>query len=163
MFGDSLGPQTGSFALTGSDASFKRALRLRCDVSSLTLAGMGINIFPALIAAPGVFSMTGNATTLVWRVMTASPGTFALTGQIANFQLSRFTVDSGGFAVIGNAAGLHRGYRITMGAGTFSLAGIAADLVFTAAGPEFVGHGTVAKVTSGSVSVGLPAGLAEVT
>ncbi|RUU29775.1 hypothetical protein [Mesorhizobium sp. M6A.T.Ce.TU.016.01.1.1] len=123
--GATLVAAAGSFALTGSTATLKRALKMSAAAGSFILTGNPATLFqgiPPLVADAGSFVLTGNATALLYG--------------------RRLAADVGAFALTGNAAGLKRQFRMAAGAGAFALTGNAATLTTGAPFPLVNGTNT---------------------
>lgn len=104
--------ESGSFAITGTDA----ALRL---ISGKVLG-----------AGAGAFAITGQAATLLRaKKLAAAAGSFAITGQAASLNRGkRLAAAAGSFAITGTAATLLKSKKLAAAAGAFSITGTAATL-----------------------------------
>lgn len=100
---------SGSYALTGTDASLKLGLRLEADAGSYSLTGANATLFEGkgIAADAGSYVVTGTAAILTAnRTMVAASGSYAITG--SSSVLSRtFEVESGVYRIAGGRAKFH--------------------------------------------------------
>ncbi len=156
---------SGTFALTGTDATLARGRALPADSGTFALTGTDATLARgrALPADSGTFALTGTAATLTrGRVVAADSGTFALTGTVATLTRGRVVAaDSGTFALTGTDATLEYTpvsgdtYTLPCASGSFALTGtdavLAAGRVLVADSASFALTGTAAVLAVGHV------------
>ena len=132
----SLTIDAGSYTLTGTDATFPRALGLTIDAGSYSLTGSDAD-FPLdfmVLANSGSYSVSGNDVGLnVGKVLIADPSSYALTGDDASLNISAiFQVDAGSYAYAGSDATLTTGIApLIADAGFYNVVGSPATLTFS--------------------------------
>ncbi|WP_198028752.1 LamG domain-containing protein [Mesorhizobium sp. WSM3626] len=125
----------GSFTLTGSSATLRRALLLAGTSGSYTLTGSAAGLVPSsadkvLAADAGSFTLTGTAATLRRALLVSTAaGSYTMTGTAAGLVYGKkVAAAAGSFALTGTAAGLLRGYKVAAVAGSYAMSGTAATL-----------------------------------
>lgn len=107
----------GSYAITGSAATFRRALRLSTSIGSYAITGSAATLKASykLATAIGSYAITGSAATFRrgLRLVTA-PGSYVLTGSAAAFRRAlRLTTSVGSYVLTGSAASIRHIYPST--------------------------------------------------
>ncbi|ESY49028.1 MULTISPECIES: LamG domain-containing protein [unclassified Mesorhizobium] len=125
----------GSFTLTGSSATLRRALLVAGTSGSYTLTGSSASLVPSsaakvLASDAGSFALSGTAATLKRGLkLAAGLGSYAHTGTAASLAYGRkVAAAAGSFALTGTTGGLLRGYKVTAAAGSYAMTGTAATL-----------------------------------
>lgn len=119
---------TGSYAVTGSAATF--------------------TVSRVLSATSGIYALAGSVATLpVARLLSASSGAYVVVGSAATFTATRtLTAAAGSYVVAGSAAGMALGRVLSAGTGSYVLTGSAATLTraltMTASGGSYVVSGS---------------------
>ena len=156
---------SGTFALTGTDATLARGRALPADSGTFALTGTDAVLAAGrvLVADSGTFALTGTAATLTrGRVVAADSGTFVLTGTDATLEYTPVSGDtytlpcaSGSFALTGTDAVLAAGRVLVADSASFALTGTAAVLavghVLTADAGSIALTGTDATLLTGRV------------
>lgn len=148
--------EAGSFSLTGVAAGLEANRKLVTEAGSFTLTGIDAGLLCGRIitAAAGTFTLTGVSAGLICgRLITASPGTFVLTGISSALYVGRLIdCDVGEFALTGIDAEITK-YGITprleAEAGSFSLIGVSAGLLYNRIMPMSAGVFTLTGIGSG--------------
>lgn len=104
--------QTGTFSLTGNNATLRVARKITCNTGTFTLTGVNttLKVGRKLTCTTGNFTLTGNSANLVYTptggptyTLIAQSGSFSLTGNNANLLVSRKLIASTGvFVLTGN-------------------------------------------------------------
>lgn len=118
---------SGSFALTGTDASFRKDHRIAANSGGFTLTGVAASLGSQLTIAadPGSFVLTGTAATFTaGRAVVAEPGAFTLTGAAASLTAGyKLVAEVGEFDFSGEGADLYKGLRVSLDPGAFTFTG----------------------------------------
>lgn len=132
---------SGTFALTGTDATLARSRILTADAASFALTGTAATLAKGRVVAAdsGAFALTGTAATLTrGRVLAADSGTFALTGTAAVLEYTpvggptyTLTADPADFALTGTAAVLAHGHVLSADSNSIVLTGTDVTLTYT--------------------------------
>ena len=139
---------SGSFAITGTEAGFARSYALGCDPGSFAINVTGVGLFPSWLfsAGAGACSITGggagfvhtkvllsidnayhgvafgNVTLRRDRTFMANAGEFALTGTPTVFlRLLLLSASPGTFTFIGSETGLFRSSALVSCSGTVTI------------------------------------------
>jgi hypothetical protein len=145
---------SGSFAITGTDATLKYNRQFVADSGAYAVTGTDATLrrsFP-LIATSGTFAITGADATLRYgRSLTAASGSYVITGADATLKDNRKIVaDSGSFAWTGTDAALTynqaSGYTLSASGGALAItgtdAGVKLNRLVTATAGSFAWTGT---------------------
>lgn len=122
----------GNFSESGQTALFTKQLRCSESVGVFTLSGQsaGLNRSVPITGGTGTYILSGQAATLTkqWRI-TASTGAYTLSGQAATFtkQLS-LTSTTGTYILSGQIALLTKQLHCSESVGTFTLSGQSAGI-----------------------------------
>lgn len=129
----SMPADSGSYALTGTDAALVRDYTVIAESGGYALTGQAANLLRDLItpADPGAYALTGQAANLIRDLLIAADaGGYALTGQAANLLRDVITVaDPGAYTLSGQAANLIRDLLVAADPGAYALTGQAANLL----------------------------------
>ncbi len=152
----------GSYAVTGTAASTKRGRKVGAAAGSYTVTGTAATLREAkkVIAAAGAYSVTGTAAALrEAKKVGAEVGSYTVTGTDATLTKAggskTVTADAGSYALTGTAATLRHAWKVTAASGAYTVTGQDATLTKAA--------GTAKKITAeaGSYTItGTPATLA---
>jgi len=129
--GNGIGPDVGTFALTGNNATLTKSglatPTLAAATGAFSLVGQpaGTRHNAKIDANTGTFALTGNpATTRHNPKIDGGVGAFSLTGRPATFPRTRtLAAEMGAFALNSNGATLRKGYAVTANTGTFTIVG----------------------------------------
>lgn len=126
---------SGTFTLTGQDATLRRTYNLQAGAGSFALTGTaaGLHYGRRLAAAYGPYSLAGQTAGLFeGHRLAATYGTYALAGQAARLLWARrLTAVHGSYVLAGQAATLRRGYGMVANTGGFFM-GVLDATVWTA-------------------------------
>jgi hypothetical protein len=149
--------ESGSFALSGQNATIQKNVLIQADAGQFALSGLAANIMlnRFIDAASGSYSLTGSdlnilknsiisgeagafnlagqdASLLVARIMAAQPGSFGLSGQdVSILKNVLMGADPGAFALSGQDAAIQKSTIISAGSGSFGLSGIDANILLS--------------------------------
>ncbi len=125
---------TGSYAVTGSDATLVYGRKL--------------------IADTGSYAVTGSAANLLYtRKFSAETGSYVVTGSSANLLYGRkFSAESGSYAITGSDANLLYGRNLSAVTGSYAITGFSATLTVTAAGAYVINAESGAYAITGSAA-----------
>lgn len=149
---------SGTFVLTGTNASLLKSSLLAANAGSYTVTGTNANLLKScvLVAGNGAYTLEGQPINLLKSyVVTAEAGSYAISGQAANLLKSwKITVEPGSFVLTGQDADLiytQTGrYTLIAASGSFTLTGQNATLL----------HDKILSASAGSYNIaGQDAGL----
>ena len=150
---------SGTFALTGTDATLARGRALPADSGTFVLTGTDATLeytpvsgdTYTLPCASGSFALTGtDAVLAAGRVLVADSASFALTGTAAVLAVGHvLTADAGSIALTGTDATLLTGRVLPADAGVFALTGT--DVTLTYAAPP-LGEVTLSAQTISDIA-----------
>ncbi|MCC7304765.1 MAG: hypothetical protein IT558_00740 [Alphaproteobacteria bacterium] len=127
-----LSANSGSYTLTGTAATLKKASALSAAAGAYALTGTAANLLKAypLAAGAGSYAVSGTAGDLkkTWKLI-AGAGAYSVNGQTAS--LEKATIMSGGagsYALSGQAAALKPAFKVSAAAGSYTINGAAASL-----------------------------------
>lgn len=149
---------SGAFAVTGTAASLERGLKLAAGGGAFTVSGIAASFRRALkiAAGSGAYAIGGAAASLERGLkLVAGSGSYQITGTAATLRRGRTLIAAAGaYTVSGTAAGLRATRRIIAGVGTFAINGTAASLEralrLTAGAGSYVVTGIAATLTKTS-------------
>jgi hypothetical protein len=114
--------ETGTYSLSGVNATFDTAINAAPD--SYTLTGIATNFDIAINAALATYSVTGLDAAIVGDLLIdAQPTSYTLTGISATFDIG-INAATGSYAVTGSDASLAGDYVINSETGTYALTGV---------------------------------------
>ena len=130
-----LSAESGTFAVSGTDASLEQGYVLSAESGTFAVTGTAAFFNLTRFGEPGVYTITGTAASLEWhRVLTAESGTYTITGADATLNYSgsgaSLEVDSGAFTVTGADASLLHGRTLGAQAGSVTVTGVATSLEY---------------------------------
>lgn len=132
-----LGASAGSYALTGTAATLRRGVKLAADAGSYALTGTAATFRRTRIlpAASGSYALTGsNATLRRGLVVAATAGAYAITGTAATLRHGYAVGATGGsYSLSGSTATLRKTWLLSAAAGSYAITGTAATLTKVAA------------------------------
>lgn len=131
---------SGSYTLSGQDATILKSKVLNADQGTYTLTGQSASLFRSKVinAAQGSYALTGQSSTILRsKVLTAGQGSYTLTGQNATITYTgsgvnyTITADVGNYTYTGQAATIKKSKVLNASTGTYNVAGQAATLAYS--------------------------------